>query len=582
VEPAMHSKLEIRAGLFCILILLGLLLISWQKPAAVGSNSSPVLSQVADTPFNYSLGTKGNQIFFSDGYWFVFYYNGSDIVCNDGTILFKTSQDGENWSDPQIAADDANISGYFSVYQFNETVVVAYSSMQALSSDSFFNCVVRTRAGTISSTNIGWETPTILLSGSEIGGRICCYWGDYAFDRHWLAIEYLCGGYEYRCAIFSTTDFVDWSLSKDWINANGGYVSQVTLKFVENSRLIALYGSWASNEFNYMFYNGSDWSSEFVTSGAGLEYGLYKAQCEVVVNGTMFMLYSHWDYITDVRLGVYNGSWHFSDFLPDYRYWGGDSSVTFDRTTNGTYFFYIDAELNQVLAAYTTDYVNWVKDLKVDTANAEYIRRTRTSEFCDGSPAVAWIVGSNAPFQIKFALLPSDPVDVAVSGVTVFKTVVGQGYSMGINVTVENLGTQLETFNLTVYANATSFSTLTGVNLPSGDSTVILFVWNTTGYVYGNYTISAYAEPLPDDIDTANNNFTCLIPVHVGVAGDITGPYQGEPDGKVGMRDITWIIIHFNGKPGDPRWLPNCDINNDNVINMRDIQIAIVNFGKLE
>jgi hypothetical protein len=578
----MHSKLEIRAGLFCILILLGLFLISWQKPAAGGSNSSPVLSQVADTAFNYSLGTKGNQIFFSDGYWFVFYYNGSDIVCNDGAILFKTSLDGENWSDPQIAADDANISGYFSVYQFDETVVVAYSSMQALSSDSFFDCVVRTRAGTISSTNISWETPTILLSGPEIGGRICCYWGDYAFDKHWLAIEYLYGGYDYRCAIFSTTDFVAWNLSKDWINSSGGYVSQVTLKFVENSRLMALYGSWASSEFNYMFFNGSDWSSEFVTSGAGLEYGLYKAQCEVVVNGTMYMLYSHWDYITDLRLGVYNGTWYFSDFLPDYRYWGGDSSVTFDRTTNGTYFFYIDAELNQVLAACTTDYVNWIKDLKVDAANSEYIRRTRTSEFCDGSPAVAWIVGSDAPFHIKFGLLPSDPVDVGVSDVTVFKTVVGQGYSMGINVTVENLGTQLETFNLTVYANATSFSTLTDMSLPSGDSTVILFVWNTTGYVYGNYTISAYAEPLPDDIDTANNNFTCAIPVHVGVPGDCTGPTQGEYDGKCGMRDISYMIARFNGKPGDPKWAPNADVNNDNVINMRDIQIAIVNFGKLE
>jgi hypothetical protein len=171
---------------------------------------------------------------------------------------------------------------------------------------------------------------------------------------------------------------------------------------------MALYGSWAGSEFNYMFYNGSEWSNEFVTSGSGLESGLYKAQCEVVVNGTMYMLYSHWDYITDLRLGVYNGSWHFSDFLPDDRYWGGDSSVAFDRTTNRTYFFYIDAETNQVLAAYTTDYVSWIKDLKVDATNSEYIRRTRTSKFCDVSPAVAWIMGSDAPFHIKFGLLPSE------------------------------------------------------------------------------------------------------------------------------------------------------------------------------
>ena len=580
----MHSTLEIRAELFCILILLALFLIGWQKPAAVGSNSSssPVLSEVADTPFNYSLGTKGNQIFYSDGYWFVFYYNGSDIVCNDGAILFKTSQDGENWSDPQIAADDANISGYFSVYQFNETVVVAYSSMQALSSDSFFNCIVRTRAGTISSTNIGWESPTILLSGPEIGGRICCYWGDYAFAKHWLAIEYLYEGYDYRCAIFSTTDFVAWSLSKDLINANGGYVSQVTLKFVEDSRLMALYGSWAGSEFNYMFFNGSDWSGEFVTSGAGLEYGLYKAQCEVVVNGTMYMLYSHWDYITDLRLGVYNGSWHFSDFLPEYRYWGGDSSVTFDRTTNRTYFFYIDAETNQVLAAYTTDYVNWIKDLKVDAANSEYIRRTRTSKFCDGSPAVAWIVGSDAPFHIKFALLPSDLalVDIVTTSLTILKTVIGHGYGETVNVTLENHGNARILFNFMVCANSTViYSEL--VTLPVINQT-LSFRWNTTACSCGNYTLEAVAQPLPEEIDIADNNITHAVPIHVGIPGDISGPILGEPEGKCDMRDITYLISHFNAKPSDAKWLANLDINGDNIINMPDITIAILNFNKHE
>ena len=176
----------------------------------------------------------------------------------------------------------------------------------------------------------------------------------------------------------------------------------------------------------------------------------------------------------------------------------------------------------------------------------------------------------------------TDVHDIAVSDVTVFKTVVGQGYAMKINVTVENLGTQLETSNLTVYANATSFSTLTDVSLPSGNSTVILFVWNTTGFAFGNYTISAYAEPLLEETNTGNNNFTCAIPVHVGVPGDCTGPTQGEYDGKCGMRDISYMIMRFNSKPGDFRWAPNADVNDDNVINMRDIQIAIFHFGQLE
>lgn len=404
----MGVLLKASIAVFSILILFGLFPLGRQTSLMYGSSSaSNAPSVVAETEFNYPIGTKGNQIFFHDGYWFVFYFNGSDAACTDGVILYKSSSDGENWSDPQIAAEDANISVYFSLYQFNDTVVVAYTSMQAFSSDSFFDCIVRTRMGTISSRNITWETPTVLLSGPEIGGRICDYWGDYAFDRHWLTIEYLYGGIEYRCAIFSTTDFVTWDLSKDWINANGGYVSQVTLKYVEDSRLMALYGSWGGNEFNYMFYNGSEWSNEYATSGADLDYGLYKAQCETVVNGTMYMLYSHWDYVTNLKLAVYNGSWYFSDFLLNQSYWGGDSSATFDTVTGRIYFFYINAETNQVLAAYSMDYVNWVKDVKVDEVNSDYVRRTRTSESCVGNPAVAWIAGSTPPFQIRLQILAS-------------------------------------------------------------------------------------------------------------------------------------------------------------------------------
>jgi hypothetical protein len=99
---------------------------------------------------------------------------------------------------------------------------------------------------------------------------------------------------------------------------------------------------------------------------------------------------------------------------------------------------------------------------------------------------------------------------------------------------------------------------------------------------YGNYTIEAAAEPVLGETNTANNNCTCDKPVHVGVPGDISGPTQGVYDGKCDMRDINYLIGKFNGKPGDPKWAPNADVNNDNVINMRDIQIAILNFNKHE
>jgi hypothetical protein len=83
-------------------------------------------------------------------------------------------------------------------------------------------------------------------------------------------------------------------------------------------------------------------------------------------------------------------------------------------------------------------------------------------------------------------------------------------------------------------------------------------------------------------METGDNNYTCGLPVHVGVPGDISGPTVGVCDGKCDMRDINHIIGKFNGKPGDPKWAPNVDVNDDNIINMRDIHIAILNFNRYE
>ena len=162
------------------------------------------------------------------------------------------------------------------------------------------------------------------------------------------------------------------------------------------------------------------------------------------------------------------------------------------------------------------------------------------------------------------------------------KTIVGQGYNLNINVTAANQGDYEETFNVTVYANTTVIGTQTVNNLFNETSTVLALIWNTTGVAYGNYTISGYTEPVPGEADTANNNCTCMIPLHIGVPSDVSGPTQGVYDGTTNMRDINYLILLFNTNPGSPNWKPNADINNDGTVNMRDIQIAILNFNKYE
>ncbi len=170
------------------------------------------------------------------------------------------------------------------------------------------------------------------------------------------------------------------------------------------------------------------------------------------------------------------------------------------------------------------------------------------------------------------------PPDIAVTNVIASKTLVGQGYSMSINVNIRNQGDYTENFTVTAYANTTRIQTKT-VTLTSRNSMTVTFTWNTTGFAKGNYTISAYVTPIPYETDTSDNTFINGW-VFVTIAGDVTSVTAGIPDGSVNMRDISAILSKFMITPTDPEWNPNMDINGDNVVNMRDVGIGCNNFMK--
>jgi len=187
--------------------------------------------------------------------------------------------------------------------------------------------------------------------------------------------------------------------------------------------------------------------------------------------------------------------------------------------------------------------------------------------------------------------------DIAVKNVAPFKTVVGQGYTVSISVTVENQGDYTETFNVTIYADTTSISQ-TEVYLASGHSTTLTLTGNTSGVAKGNHTITAEATILPGEIDLDDNTLKDGW-IIVAMVGDLTGP-AGVPDGKIDMRDIYPVARGFGAEhvtdPNDPRhcqyWhttpcgscphTPNADINSDGKIDMRDIYVVARNFGKTD
>jgi len=150
---------------------------------------------------------------------------------------------------------------------------------------------------------------------------------------------------------------------------------------------------------------------------------------------------------------------------------------------------------------------------------------------------------------------------VAITGVTVYKTVVGQGYENRIYATVENFGDYDETFDVTAYANKTLIETKI-VFLPIGGSTDITFTWDTAGFAFkGVYKISVNATQVPYEVNIDNNNFTNS-DVKVTIPGDIDGDFY------VDISDATQIGLYWlQLVPPAPA---NADINGDGVIDIGD------------
>jgi hypothetical protein len=165
------------------------------------------------------------------------------------------------------------------------------------------------------------------------------------------------------------------------------------------------------------------------------------------------------------------------------------------------------------------------------------------------------------------------PGDIAVTDVKLAKAVVGQGFTCKINATVQNQGDYTETFNITVYTNTTSIATQT-ITLTSGNSTTITFTWNTTGFAKDNYTILAYAWPVPGETDTTDNTLGADKEVCVTIPGDVDGDYY------VFLYDAVKLLSRYGVRIGDLRYDPIYDIDDDGRIFLYDAVILLSHYGQ--
>jgi parallel beta-helix repeat protein len=193
------------------------------------------------------------------------------------------------------------------------------------------------------------------------------------------------------------------------------------------------------------------------------------------------------------------------------------------------------------------------------------------------------IDGSNRDYYpLMNPWVPMAGHDVAVLGVVAAKTVIGKGYTGNLTISFANNGVYTESFGLTAYANATIIYTSQIGNMGSASQASLTFKWDTSSLAYGNYTVSAWAWPVPGETDVSNNNFTLGV-IKVTIPGDLNGDF------KVSLSDLTILAkaygshcanYDYQGEPASPKWNANADINGDGKVSLSDLQIMAKNYGK--
>lgn len=98
--------------------------------------------------------------------------------------------------------------------------------------------------------------------------------------------------------------------------------------------------------------------------------------------------------------------------------------------------------------------------------------------------------------------------DVAVVSVQPQSQEILVGEILTILVTVANKGTMMESFNVTLYFDSFAIQTVTVYSLPPANNQTLTFYWNTANLPAGDYTMSAYAEPVAGETNLENNLFT--------------------------------------------------------------------------
>jgi len=260
-------------------------------------------------------------------------------------------------------------------------------------------------------------------------------------------------------------------------------------------------------------------------------------------------------------------------------------------SNNGRWGIYLDSSINNVF--FHNNFINNTEQVHLDNSfdniwdngcegnywsdysgTDMYSGPYQNETGSDGIGDTPYVLNANN--QDNYPLMksyPWDPHDIGITTATTSKTVVGQEYSLHINVSIFNYGMFAENFNVTAYANTTIIDTLVNVTLTSGNSITITFTWNITTLAKGNYTLSATVDMVPGEVDTTDNTLVDGV-ITITIPGDVDGDFD------VDIYDVVKMCTCYGSELGDPEYEANCDIDGDGDVDIYDIVIMCNHYGE--
>ena len=164
--------------------------------------------------------------------------------------------------------------------------------------------------------------------------------------------------------------------------------------------------------------------------------------------------------------------------------------------------------------------------------------------------------------------------DVAIINISADPSIIYAGWLVNVTVTARNEGNLSETFDVIVYYCNYTMVSYAVIDLDPDEEITFNYVWDTTGLPEcSNFTISAEATTVPNEVDTGDN-YMIDGWVKIKLMGDING------DDKVDIKDVATVSTAFGSYPGHERWNPEADLNRDDQVDIRDIAMVASNFGK--